>query len=188
MTALGSHLSLLAVPNVTTHLHRISGHIVYGSILSTSHYKKVASDFMYCLITYGADPTFLVAALVDSCFPREVKSRLLLSDTAFSIAYSCSGVLTSKPSQKTAVPASQTGHHQASRTLLDALQNSRHLSKMMRKPFRINFNRVLVLIALSPSGTFMATSAFYKWSESLCSSLSLKRKQKHGSGSALSLL
>lgn len=109
VTALGSHLSLLAVPNVTTHLHRISGHIVYGSILSTSHYKKVASDFMYCLITYGADPTFLVAALVDSCFPREVKSRLLLSDTAFSIAYSCSGVLTSKPSQKTAVPASQTG-------------------------------------------------------------------------------
>ncbi|EFO62041.1 Hypothetical protein GLP15_3646 [Giardia lamblia P15] len=109
VTALGTHLSSLAVPNVTTHLHRISGHIVYGSILSTSHYKKVASDFMYCLITDGADPAFLVAALVDSCFPREVKSRLLFSETAFSVAYNGGGVVAAKSSQRAAAPGHQTG-------------------------------------------------------------------------------
>lgn len=109
VTTLGTHLSSLAVPNVVTHLHRVSGHIIYGSILSTAHYKKVSSDFMYCLITDGADPTFLAAALVESCFPREIKSRILLSDSAFSVAYS-SGVLSaSSSSQKAAITGHQAG-------------------------------------------------------------------------------
>lgn len=108
VTALGNYLSSLAVPNVVTHLHRISGHIVYGSILSTSHYKKVSSDFMHCLIADGTDPTFLVASLVDSCFPREVKSRILFSDSALSTAYTSDTVSSISSSHKTT--ANQTGN------------------------------------------------------------------------------
>lgn len=122
VATLGNHLSSLTVPNVVTHLHRISGHIIYGSILSTSHYKKVASDFLHCLITDGADPTFLVASLLDSCFPREVKSRILFSDSALSTAYNSGSVFAAKSSQKTAT-TNQTGSSTGANTSVPGEQH-----------------------------------------------------------------